>query len=116
MPKKPPELTFQSHVAEFLKRVHRYPVMAQESVTDTENFLAEDYLWQFITETQPDSLKKLAEYYGSDARAELFRALKSALNHTPLWLVIRNGLDVRGQVFHLYYPRPRSSASVAARL
>ena len=57
-----------------------------------------------------------AEDYGTDARDEVFRALRNELRHTPLWLLIRHGLKVRGLEFRLYYPKPRSSESVATKL
>jgi type I restriction enzyme R subunit len=114
--KKAPEITFQQHVAAFLVREHRYGVLEQADITDTEHFLAEDHLWAFLRDTQPDALEKLAEDYGIDARDEVFRALRSELRHTPLWLLIRHGLPVRGLELRLYYPKPRSSESVAAKL
>ena len=40
--KKPPELEFQKHVADFLVRVHGYGVLEQSDITDTEHFIAED--------------------------------------------------------------------------
>ncbi len=33
--------------------------------------------------------------------------------YQPLWLIIRNGLTVRGEHFQLFYPQPRSSESIA---
>jgi type I restriction enzyme R subunit len=113
---KPPELTFQDHVADFFVRVHGYGLLEQAEITDTEHFIAEDLLWAFLTDTQPDTIKKLAEDYGTDARDEVFRGLRSELRYTPLWLLIRHGLKVRGLEFRLYYPKPRSSESVAAKL
>jgi type I restriction enzyme R subunit len=114
--RKAPEITFQQHVAAFLVREHRYGVLEQADITDTEHFLAEDHLWAFLRDTQPDALKKLAEDYGIDARDEVFRALRAELKRTPLWLLIRHGLPVRGLELRLYYPKPRSSESVAAKL
>ncbi len=35
--KKPPELTFQQHIADFLIRVHGYGVLEQPDITDTEH-------------------------------------------------------------------------------
>lgn len=116
MPHTAPELEFQKHIAEFLTREHGYPVLEQSEITDTENFIAEDHLWAFLQDTQAESIKKLAEDYGTDARGEVFRALRDALRHTPMWLLIRNGLQVRGVKFQLYYPKPRSSQSVATKL
>jgi type I restriction enzyme R subunit len=44
MPKKAPELTFQQHIADFLIREHKYGVLEQTDITDTEHFIAEDQL------------------------------------------------------------------------
>ena len=82
--KKPPELTFQEHVADFLVRQHKYRVLEQSDITDTEHFIAEDQLWAFLKATQGDTLRKLTDDYGTDARDEVFRALRKELAHTPL--------------------------------
>jgi type I restriction enzyme R subunit len=111
--KKASELTFQQHIADFLIRLHEYGVLEQSEITDTEHFIAEDFLWAFLNATQGDSLKKLADDYGTDAREEVFRALRKELEHTPLWMILRHGLKVRGLEFHLYYPKPRSTESAA---
>lgn len=112
--RKPPELTFQEHIADFIVRVHDYGVLEQSDITDTEHFIAEGQLWAFLNATQSDLLKKLAEDYGTDAREEIFRALRKELEYTPLWMILRHGLKVRGLEFHLYYPKPRSTESAAA--
>src|SRR4030042_4752705 len=113
--KKPPELTFQQHIADFLVREHKYGVLEQTDITDTEHFIAEDQLWAFLKATQSDTLKKLTDDYGTDARDEVFRALHKELERTPLWMIMRHGLKVRGLEFRLYYPKPRSSESAAAK-
>ena len=113
--KKAPELKFQEHIANFLIREHRYGVLEQAEITDTEHYLAEDHLWAFLNATQADQLKKLTDDYGTDARDEVFRALGKELNHTPLWMLLRHGLKVRGLEFRLFYPQPRSSESTAAK-
>ncbi len=112
--RKPPELTFQEHIATFLVREHRYGVLEQGDITDTEHFIAEDQLWAFLQDTQPEAIKSLAAHYGIDAHDEIFRALGAELRHTPLWLLIRHGLKVRGLEFRLFYPKPRSSESSAS--
>src|SRR5207253_3999249 len=94
----PPELVFQKHIAAFLVREHKYGLLEQADISDTENFIVEDHLWAFLNDTQPETVKKLAEDYGTDARDEVFRALRNELRHTPLWLLIRHGLKVRGLV------------------
>ncbi len=112
--KKPPELTFQQHIADFLIREYKYGMLEQTDITDTEHFIAEDQLWAFLRATQADTLKKLEDDYGTDARDEVFKAFRKELEHTPLWMLLRHGLKVRGLEFHLYYPKPRSDESAAA--
>jgi type I restriction enzyme R subunit len=112
--KKAPELTFQKHIADFLVREHKYGVLEQTDITDTEHFIAEDQLWAFLYATQSDTLKKLTADYGTDARDEVFKALRNELVHTPLWMLLRHGLKVRGLELRLYYPKPRSAESAAA--
>jgi type I restriction enzyme R subunit len=112
--KKAPELAFQQHIADFFIRVHGYGVLEQSEITDTEHFIAEDQLWAFLNATQAETLKKLADDYGTDAREEVFRALRKELEHIPLWMMMRHGLKVRGLEFRLYYPKPRSMESAAA--
>jgi type I restriction enzyme, R subunit len=112
--KKAPELMFQQHIADYLVREHKYGVLEQSDIMDTEHFIAEDQLWAFLKASQPDILKKLEDDYGTDAREEVFKALRKELQHTPLWMLFRQGLKVRGLEFRLFYPKPRSTASAAA--
>src|SRR3990167_4404368 len=106
---KAPELRFQKHIADFLVRVHKYGVLEQADITDTEHSIAEDQLWAFLNATQADALKKLTADYGTDARDEVFKTLRRELEHTPLWMLLRHGLKVRGLEFRLFYPKPRSA-------
>jgi type I restriction enzyme, R subunit len=112
--KKAPELTFQQHIADYLVREHKYGVLEQSDITDTGHFIAEDQLWAFLRATQADALKKLKDDYGTDARDEVFKALRKELEHTPLWMLLRQGLPVRGLEFRLFYPKPRSADSAAS--
>ena len=111
--KQAPELVFQKHIAKYLVREHGYGVLEQSDITDTEHFIAEDLLWAFLKATQADTLKKLTDDYGTDAREEVFKALRKELEHTPLWMLSRQGLKVRGLEFRLFYPKPRSAASAS---
>lgn len=111
--KTPPELAFQKHIADYLIREHQYGVLEQSEIIDTEHFIAEDHLWAFLKSTQADTLKKLEDDYGTDARNEVFKALRKELSHTPLWMLLRHGLKVRGLEVRLFYPKPRSAASAA---
>jgi len=90
--KKRPELTFQQHLADYLVREHKYGVLEQSDITDTGHFIAEDHLWAFLQATQADTLKKLVDDYGTDAREEVFKALRKGLEHTPLWMLFRDSL------------------------
>lgn len=110
-----PELKFQKHIADFLVREHRYGVLEQSDITDSEHCIAEDQLWAFLKATQADTLRQLAADYGTDARDEVFKALRRELEHTPLWMLLRHGLKVRGLELRLYYPRPRSAESAAVK-
>ena len=115
MPRKPPELTFQKHISDFLVREHGYGKVEQIDISDAEHFIAEDLLWAFLKATQADTLKKLTDDYGTDARDEVFKALRKELEHTPLWMLLRHGLKVRGLELRLYYPKPRSAESAAVK-
>lgn len=110
-----PEILFQQHIADFFIRVHGYGLLEQADITDPDYALAEGHLWTFLNATQQESVQKLAEDYGTDARDEVLRALKDELKRSPLWFIIRQGLPVRGIEFKLYYPKPRSSQSVASQ-
>lgn len=110
-----PEKKFQKHIAFFLEKVHGYVPLEGSDITDLDWYFAEDHLLSFIRATQKETYKKLEENYGSDSGDEIFRALKKELGYRPLWLIIRNGLSVRGLVFQLYYPKPRSHQSAAAK-
>ncbi len=39
-----PEKKFQRHIAEYLIREHKYAVLEQDDITDTDYYLAEDHL------------------------------------------------------------------------
>lgn len=108
------ELTFQGHIADFLVRVHGYGVLEQEDITDTEHSVAEQHLWAFLSATQGEQLERLSEY-GTDVRDQVFRALHRELERMPLWMLLRQGLKVRGLELRLYYPKPRSGESAAAQ-
>ena len=79
------------------------------------HFIAEDLLWAFLKATQADTLKKLEEDYSTDARDEVFKALRKELERKPVWMILRDGLEVKKSVrLLLYYPKPRSAASAGA--
>jgi len=69
----------------------------------------------FSMPPRPIPSGKLTDDYGTDVREEVFRALCNELAHTPLWMILRHGLKVRGLELRLYYPKPRSTESAAAQ-
>ncbi len=111
--KKAPELNFQQHLTDYFIREHGYGMLEQSAITDTGHFIAEDQLWDFLQATQADTLQQLADDFGTDAREEIFKALRKELKQTPLWMLFRQGLKVRQLEFRLFYPKPRSAASAA---
>ncbi len=108
-----PEKKFQRYIAKYFLRKHKYVLLEQGEITDTEYYFAEDHLIAFIKATQNETFKTLENDYGTDASDEIIKALKNELKASPLWLIIRHGLKVRSLEFKLYYPRPRSSESIA---
>lgn len=111
-----PENKFQRHIAEFLIREHGFAVLTQDEITDTDFYFAEDHLYAFLKATQSETFERLEVDYGSDSRDEIFKALREEIGRRPLWSIIRTGLTVRGHDFKLYFPKPRSSESVANQL
>ena len=111
-----PEKKFQKHIADFLIREHGCAVLTQEEITDTEFYFAEDHLYAFLNATQSETIERLEVDYGSDTRDEIFKELREEIGRRPLWSIIRTGLSVRGHDFKLYFPKPRSSESVANQL
>lgn len=111
-----PEKKFQKHIADFLIREHGFAAITQGEITDSEFYFAEDHLYAFLKVTQCEALERLEVDYGSDSRDEIFKALREEIGRRPLWSIIRTGLSVRGHDFKCYFPKPRSSESVANQL
>ncbi|MEM8782207.1 MAG: DEAD/DEAH box helicase family protein, partial [Planctomycetota bacterium] len=112
----PPEITFQRHIADFLVREHGYVALTQADITDRAYHCAENHLWDFLRETQPDTVARLESDYATDARDEVFRELRAEVDRRPLWTLLRSGLSVRGHEFKLCFPPPRSEQSAARDL
>jgi type I restriction enzyme R subunit len=108
-----PEAIFQKHIANYLQNRLGYTCLESDEISDKEFYIAEELFFAFIKATQKDGLARLELNYGSDSLSEILKALKSELQLKPLWLIMRDGLEVRGEQFKLFYPKPRSSASVA---
>lgn len=105
------ETLFQAHIASFLEREHGYHLLRTDELGDTKHHLIESELITFITSTQPDAYRQIETNYHSDTNREIIKALHEELERTPLWLVMRNGLDVKGTRLELYKPKPRSNTT-----
>ncbi|RYF88234.1 MAG: type I restriction endonuclease subunit R, partial [Chitinophagaceae bacterium] len=65
----------------------------------------------FITATQPEKYAELVDNYRTDTNREILNALKDELAKKKLWLIMRDGLTVKGTKLELYKPKPRSNTT-----
>ncbi len=105
------EEQFENHIVNYLINTHGYKRLTTADCTDKDFHIVQSHLFSFITETQKENYAQLKENYSTDTEREIFRALKDELNKKPLWVIIRNGLSVRGIKFDLYFPKPRQNSS-----
>lgn len=105
------ETLFQNHIANFLETQHQYVVLSNDDLKDKEFHIIADQLIAFIKATQLDKYQSLQNNFGTDTDSEIIKAIKEELGKTQLWLLIRNGVTVRGVKLQLYKPKPRSNTS-----
>ncbi len=105
------ETLFQNHIANFLETQHEYVVLTHDDLNDKEYHIINNHVLDFIKATQADKYNNLYENYGTDTDGEIIKAIKEELTKTPLWILIRNGVNVRGVELQLYKPKPRSNTS-----
>lgn len=103
------ETLFQDHIAKFLDTEHSYTPLEKDLLPQKNHHIIEPLLIQFIKATQPEKFEELQTNYKSDSEQEIIKALTHEISQKPLWLVMRNGLDVKGTQFELYKPKPRST-------
>lgn len=108
------ETLFQEHICQFLEAEHGYQALDKALLPNQVDHIVEPLLLAFIKNTQADKFTELARDYGSDAEQEIIKALKAAIEKQSLWLIMRNGLAVKGCQFELYKPKPRSKTSTSA--
>ena len=102
------ETLFQDHICSFLDKEHNFHALTKEELPDNPEHIIEDDLIGFIQATQPDKYESLYENYGDDTSQQIINTLKIESEKTPLWLLIRNGITVRGVTLELYKPYPRT--------
>ena len=90
------ETLFQEHIAVYLKDKHNYEVLQNVDQLDTDYHIIVNHLIDFVKNTQPEKYKSLQVNFGTDADIEIIKALKQELTKTPMWILMRSGLNVRG--------------------
>ncbi len=105
------ETLFQEHICSFLEKEHKYIHLSKSDFTDKEHHIIEKHLISFITSTQAEKYESIHENYGADTDREIIKALKEELSNKQLWLIMRDGLEVKGTSIELYKPKPRSATS-----
>ncbi|RLD62272.1 MAG: type I restriction endonuclease subunit R [Bacteroidetes bacterium] len=105
------ENLFRDHICKFLEKGHKYIPLSKSDFTDKEHHIIEKHLISFIASTQPDKYAGIQENYGADTDREIIKALKEELTKKQLWLIMRNGIEVKGTGIELYKPKPRSATS-----
>jgi len=105
------EKQFEAHIVGYLTDPARQGMRALpvSELTDREYHIVPSELFIFLRDTQPETLRNLEADYGADTEAEVLRHIQDAVRIQPLWLLIRNGLEVRHQKFQLYYPKPHNN-------
>jgi type I restriction enzyme R subunit len=105
------ETLFQDHICSFLEKEHKYIVLSKDDFTDKEYHIIKKHLVSFIAATQTEKYTEIEENYGTDTNLEIIKALKEELSKKQLWLIMRDGLNVKGTHIELYKPKPRSATS-----
>ena len=105
------EILFQNHIVQFLITEHGYDNLDKDLLPEKSHHIIESLLFYFIKSTQQEKYLELQNNYKSDTDQEFIKALINEMKHKPLWLIMRNGLNVKGTQFELYKPNPRSTTS-----
>lgn len=105
------ETLFQEHICAHLENVQGFRRLVADELGDTEHHVIERDLIGFITDTQPDKYAQLEGDFRTDTNREIIKALHVELERTPLWLIMRKGLLVKGTLLELYKPKPRSNTA-----
>lgn len=110
------EILFQDHICAFLETEHKYFPLSANDLQDREYHFIEKYLIEFITSTQPEKYAAIEENYKTDTNKQIINALKEELAKKRLWLIMREGIEVKGIRIELYKPKPRSNTTSAQEL
>lgn len=106
------ETLFQDHICKYLEDNHQYKAIDKTDISNSEYHINENHLIHFIKDTQEEKYNQIAENFGTDTDKEIIKAVINELGkNKPLWLIMRNGVDVKGVKLELYKPKPRSRTS-----
>ena len=105
------ETLLQQHIADFLESNHKYERLSENELKDKEFHIIDEHLLRFIKLTQKDKYESLVRNFGTDTDDEILKAVKEETTKTALWLLMRNGVSVRGTKIELFKPKPRSNTS-----
>jgi len=104
------EENFHNNICTYLKDNFKYRELSAADMADKEFYFVETHLTEFIQATQLETWNTLHdEYFGSDTARQILKAIQEELQISPLWLIIRNGIEVKGNRIYLYSPRPRNN-------
>ena len=110
------EETLHVHICDYLRDKHGYRVLTAGDLNDPdmdaddkEYYFIEMQLMEFLLATQKEKIEKLQnDYYGSETGEQILRQIRKELEYKPLWLIIRDGVQIKDVKIHLYNPKPRS--------
>ena len=106
------ETLFQDHLCAFLCTEHKYETFEASRLTNANHIIEKDLI-AFIKNTQENKYLELQENFGTDADREILKALELAITKKKLWLIMREGLTVKGTKVLLYAQKPRSTTNAA---
>jgi len=105
------ETLFQEHICSYLISEHQYLALSSDDLSDNKYHFIEKHLTKFIRDTQPDKYADIESNFGIDTSREIIKALQKEVERKQLWLIMRDGLIVKGTTLELYKPKPRSATS-----
>lgn len=106
------EEDFHIHICTYLREKLGYRSLSKTDINEKEYYFVESQLFEFILETQAETWKFLHDtHFGSDTGRQIIKEIKENLQVSPLWFIIRKGIEVKGKKIYLYIPRPRSNNS-----
>lgn len=104
------EEVFHNHICSYLTQHFGYRALSATDMADKVYYFIESHLTAYIQQTQATTWKELQDdYFGSDTANQILKAIKADIAIKPLWLVIRDGVEVKGKRILLYTPRPRNN-------